>query len=84
MCRLQSIVWSRSLWRLSAKAGNNEVVSYSILAFAPGELSTIEQPAWVRGNVPRSLVKSFNVADLPCPPRDVMVCSPDLNWKDGC
>ena len=48
-------------------------ISYTILAFAPGELSTIEIPLWDRDNIPSSATKSFNFADLPCPPLSLMV-----------
>lgn len=58
---------------LSTEVNDNQEILYTILAFAPGELSTIEQPAWDRGSMPQSIVKSFNVADLPCPPQSVMV-----------
>ena len=48
---------------------------YTMLAFAPGELSTIEWPVWDRGSIPLEATKSFNFADLPCPPQSVMVSS---------
>lgn len=48
-------------------------IPYTMLAFAPEELSTIEWPAWNRGSIPLEATKSFNFADLPCPPSDVMV-----------
>lgn len=49
------------------------LIPYTMLAFAPEELSTIELPAWDRGNIPSGATKSFNFADLPCPPQSVMV-----------
>ena len=49
-------------------------IPYTMLAFAPGELSTIEYPAWDRGSIPSGATKSFNFADLPCPPSSEMVC----------
>ena len=48
-------------------------IPYTMLAFAPGELSTIQWPAWDRRSIPLEATKSFNFADLPCPPSDVMV-----------
>ena len=48
-------------------------IPYTILAFTPGELSTIEWPAWDRASIPPEATKSFNFADLPCPPQNVMV-----------
>lgn len=48
-------------------------IPYTMLTFAPKELSTIEWPAWDRGSIPLEATKSFNFADLPCPPSDVMV-----------
>ena len=48
-------------------------IPYTMLTFMPGELSTIEWPAWDRANIPLAATKSFNFADLPCPPSSVMV-----------
>lgn len=48
-------------------------ISYTMLAFTPGELSTIQWPVWDRDSIPPHATKSFNFADLPCPPEDVMV-----------
>ena len=53
-------------------------IPYTMLAFAPGELSTIEWPVWDRGSIPPGATKSFNFADLPCPPQNVMVSL--WNW----
>lgn len=48
-------------------------IPYTMLTFAPEELSTIEWPVWDRRSIPLEATKSFNFADLPCPPSDVMV-----------
>ncbi|KAL9137245.1 MAG: hypothetical protein Q9175_001552 [Cornicularia normoerica] len=49
------------------------LIPYTIVAFAPGELSTVQIPAWVRASVPpKTAIRSFNFADLPCPPQSVM------------
>lgn len=49
------------------------LIPYTMLAFAPGQLSTIEMPAWDRESIPPRATKSFDFADLPCPPSSVMV-----------
>ncbi|KAM0804316.1 hypothetical protein BDR22DRAFT_835626 [Usnea florida] len=55
------------------------MVPYTLIAFAPGELSTIQIPAWVRASVPpEAAIRSFNFADLPCPPQSVMY---DVEYK---
>lgn len=46
-----------------------------MVAFAPGELSTVlapDQPAEVAGSV---VGTRYNFADLPCPPMSIMVGS---------
>ena len=48
-------------------------IPYTMLTFAPEELSTIEWPAWDRASIPLDATKSFNFGDLPCPPSSVMV-----------
>ncbi|CAF9939064.1 hypothetical protein IMSHALPRED_001193 [Imshaugia aleurites] len=56
-----------------ALSTDGELVSYTIVAFAPGELSTIEIPPWVRASVPpKAAIRPFNFADIPCPPQSVM------------
>ncbi|KAL9066628.1 MAG: hypothetical protein Q9161_007458 [Pseudevernia consocians] len=56
-----------------ALSTDGELIPYTIVAFAPGELSTIQIPAWVRASVPpQAAIRSFNFADLPCPPQSVM------------
>lgn len=57
-------------------------VPYTVLAFTPGELSTIEGPVWDRSSIQASRTKSFDFADLPCPPTSVMVRP--LNLRDKC
>lgn len=54
-----------------------------MLAFAPGELSTIARPAWERGSLPASIIKPFDVADLPCPPESVMASNPKKLLNDA-
>ena len=49
--------------------GNN--ISSTMLAFAPGELSTVQGHLW-GGGVQDQKTKVFDFADLPCPPYDVM------------
>ena len=49
--------------------GNN--IKSTMLAFAPGELSTVQGHLW-GGGVQEQKTKVFNFADLPCPPYDVM------------
>ena len=49
--------------------GNN--IKSTMLAFAPGELSTVQGHLW-GGGVREQKTKVFNFADLPCPPYDVM------------
>lgn len=59
-----------------ALSTDGEMIPYTIIAFAPEELSTIETPAWVRASdPPKAVIKPFNFADLPCPPQSVMVSS---------
>ena len=62
---------------------DGQLISSTIIAFAPGELSTIEIPAWIRSSVPpKAAIRSFNFADLPCPPQSVMVSSnTPIGWK---
>ena len=50
-----------------------EGIDYTVLAFDPGELSTVAKPWWDRNEeeVPASLIHPFNFADLPCPPESV-------------
>ena len=50
-----------------------EGIDYTVLAFDPGELSTVAKPWWDRNEeeVHSSLVHPFNFADLPCPPESV-------------
>lgn len=55
---------------------DGEMISYTIVPFTPGELSTIEMPAWIRDTIPAGAIKSFDTGDLPCPPLDVMVSAP--------
>ena len=62
-----------SLYAVDRCGAIGTFIPYTMLAFAPGELSTIEYPAWNRGNIPANATKSFNFADLPCPPSSVMV-----------
>lgn len=49
--------------------GNN--IKSTMLAFAPGELSTVQGHLW-GGGVQEQKTKVFNFADLPCPPYEVM------------
>ena len=49
--------------------GNN--ITSTMLAFAPGELSTVQGHLW-GGGVQQQKTKVFDFADLPCPPFDVM------------
>ena len=49
--------------------GNN--ISSTMVAFAPGELSTVQGHLW-GGGVQNQKTKVFDFADLPCPPFDVM------------
>ncbi len=46
-------------------------ISSTMLAFAPGELSTVQGHLW-SGGVQSQKTKVFDFADLPCPPYDVM------------
>lgn len=56
-----------------ALSTDGELVPYTIVAFPPRELSTIEIPAWIRASIPpKAAIRSFNFADLPCPPQSVM------------
>lgn len=48
-----------------------KTISSTMLAFAPGELSTVQGHLWGGGNQVKS-TKVFNFADLPCPPQSVM------------
>ena len=43
-----------------------------MIAFAPGELATIDGPLAFSNNGLYT-TKSFNLEDLPCPPQSVMV-----------
>ena len=58
---------------LSADVNNNQVISYTMLAFPPGELSTVQRPPWDRGQLPGSIIRPLNPADFPCPPASVRV-----------
>ena len=49
--------------------GNN--IPSTMLAFAPGELSTVQGHLW-GGGVQQQKTKVFDFADLPCPPFNVM------------
>ena len=62
-----------SLWAADRCGPIGTYIPSTILSFNPGELSTIEWPVWDRGNIPPEATKSFNFADLPCPPSSVMV-----------
>ena len=62
-----------ALWAADRCGAIGTYIPYTMLAFAPEELSTIEMPVWDRGNIPPGATKSFNFADLPCPPSSVMV-----------
>ena len=62
-----------SLYAVDRCGAVGTFINYTMLAFTPGELSTIEVPAWQRASIPLSATKSFNFADLPCPPQSVMV-----------
>ena len=62
-----------ALWAADRCGPIGTYIPSTMLAFAPGELSTIEWPVWDRGNIPPEATKSFNFADLPCPPSSVMV-----------
>ena len=46
-------------------------VNSTMLAFAPGELSTVQGHLW-SGGVQNQKTKVYDFADLPCPPFDVM------------
>ena len=46
-------------------------IKSTMLAFAPGELSTVQGHLW-GGGVQEQKTKVYNFADLPCPPYDVM------------
>ena len=46
-------------------------IESTMLAFAPGELSTVQGHLW-SGGVQHQKTKVFDFADLPCPPYDVM------------
>ena len=56
------------------KCGGVSILS-TMIAFAPGELSTIAGPLGdADGDSPSALTsRSFNLNDLPCPPQSVMV-----------
>ena len=59
--------------------GSNGVVTSTLIAFAPGELSTFAAPLneWLHGMQPglESSIVPYNFADLPCPPYETMVFS---------
>jgi len=44
----------------------------TMLAFAPEELSTVQGHMWTAVPKPTD-TKSFNFADLPCPPQSIVV-----------
>lgn len=52
-------------------------ITATMLAFSPGELSTIAGPLYdpLRMGIPSlaPATSQFNIADLPCPPQSVMV-----------
>ena len=57
--------------------GPNGVITSTLIAFAPGELSTFAGPLneWLYGMQPglRDKIVPYNFADLPCPPYETMV-----------
>ena len=55
-------------------------IDYTMLSFLPGELSTLQAPDWQRNGIAASLTRSFNFADLPCPPQDVLIAD---QYKPG-
>ena len=59
--------------------GKQEIIESTILAFEPGELSTVAGPlvSFVNGKDKATSVYDF--ADLPCPPTSVMVSQPRLS-----
>lgn len=63
-----------AFYSLSATDGcgvrGNSILS-TMIAFAPGELSTVQGHLW-SGGVQKQKTKVFDFADLPCPPYDVM------------
>lgn len=62
-----------SLYAVDRCGAIGTLIPYTMLAFAPGELSTMEWPAWDRVSIPPEATKSFNFADLPCPPLSILV-----------
>ena len=50
--------------------GSTGSIPATMLAFSPGELSTIAGPIY---NTDHPATSQFNFADLPCPPQSVMV-----------
>ena len=61
--------YSLSATDMCGSRGNS--ISSTMLAFAPGELSTVQGHLWGGGSQNQK-TKVFNFADLPCPPYDVM------------
>ena len=63
--------------------GRNGVITSTLIAFAPGELSTFAAPLneWLFGMQPglTSDIVPYNFADLPCPPYETMVKSHPLS-----
>ena len=59
--------------------GRDGVITSTLIAFTPGELSTFAAPLneWLYGMQPglRSSIVPYNFADLPCPPYETMVNS---------
>ena len=55
-------------------------ISSTMLAFAPGELSTINGPMMTRYFAETKL---FDIASLPRPPMDVMVNSPHCAFNNA-
>ena len=51
-------------------------MSSTLIAFAPGELTTIDGPYINTGS--EFQTKSFNFNDLPCPPQNIMVITKGL------
>ena len=44
-----------------------------MIAFAPGELATIDGPLRIQEEAQIPVTKSFDFRDMPCPPQSIMV-----------
>ena len=72
--------------------GSRGIIAQTLLAFAPGELSTIAGPLYdpVGTLYTKYSTRAFDFADFPCPPQSVMVsCAQssstcvEANSRDG-